>query len=128
VTEFNVRYWHKQKIALKNTNKSRKAFWGLKSGKFPELEGELLEYVLGLRKDGCSVLHEMLHFKASELATKRGISRTDLKVSRGWITRFMQMKGLSLRRQTSLCQRMPKYLFNYSRIVTMHLKMERKAV
>jgi hypothetical protein len=26
VTEFNVRYWHKQKIALKNTNKSRKAF------------------------------------------------------------------------------------------------------
>jgi hypothetical protein len=41
VTEFNVRYWRKQKLALQNTNKSRKAFQGPKSGKFPELEGEL---------------------------------------------------------------------------------------
>jgi hypothetical protein len=64
--------------------------------------------VLGLRKDGCGVSHEMLHFKAQELATKRGIGRTDLKVSQGWITRFMKKKGLSLRRRTFLYQRMPK--------------------
>jgi hypothetical protein len=108
VTEFNVWYWRKQKLALQNTNKSRKTFWGPKSGKFPELEDELSEYVLGLRKDGCSVSHEMLHFKARELATKRGISRTDPKVSQGWITRFMKRKGLSLHQQTSLCQRMLK--------------------
>jgi transposase-like protein len=43
VTEFNVRYWRKQKLALQNTNKSRKAFRGPKSGHFPELEDELLE-------------------------------------------------------------------------------------
>jgi hypothetical protein len=84
-----VRYWSKQKFALQNTNKSRKAFRGPKSGKFPELGGELLECVLGLCKDGCGVSHEMLHFKARESATKRGISHTDPKVSRGWIMRFI---------------------------------------
>jgi hypothetical protein len=47
VTEFNVRYWHKQKLALQNTNKSRKAFQGPKSGKLPKLEGEIrLPYLL----------------------------------------------------------------------------------
>jgi hypothetical protein len=39
VSEFDVRYWRKQKYALlQTTNKSRKAFRGPKSGKFPELE------------------------------------------------------------------------------------------
>lgn len=108
VTDFNVRYWRKQKLALQNTNKSRKSFRGPKTGRFPQLEDELLEFVLALRRDGYGVSNEMLHFKARELATAQGISRTDLKVSRGWITRFMKRKGLSLRRQTSLCQRMPK--------------------
>jgi hypothetical protein len=65
-----VRYWRKQKFTLENTNKSRKAFRGPKNGKFPELEGELLEYVLGLCKDGSGVSHETLHFKACKLATK----------------------------------------------------------
>jgi transposase-like protein len=55
VTEFNVRDWRKQKLALQNTYKWRKAFRGPKSGKFPELDDELLEYVLDLRKDGCGV-------------------------------------------------------------------------
>jgi hypothetical protein len=36
LTEFNVQYWHKQKLALQSTNKSRKAFRGPKSGKFPD--------------------------------------------------------------------------------------------
>jgi hypothetical protein len=48
VSKFNVRYWRKQKDAfLQTTNKSRKAFWGPKSGKSPELEDEILEYVRG---------------------------------------------------------------------------------
>jgi hypothetical protein len=43
VSEFNVQYWKKQKDALLNTTKSRKAFQGPKSGKFHELEDELLD-------------------------------------------------------------------------------------
>uniref|UniRef100_A0A8C9W5C8 HTH CENPB-type domain-containing protein n=1 Tax=Scleropages formosus TaxID=113540 RepID=A0A8C9W5C8_SCLFO len=110
VTEFKGTYWHKQKPALQNTNKSRKAFRGPKWGKFSALADELFEYVIGLRKDGCCVLHKMVHFKACELATKRGISRTDLKVSRGWITRLTKRKSLSVRRRTSVCQRINDFL------------------
>ncbi|KAJ4433064.1 hypothetical protein ANN_15321 [Periplaneta americana] len=49
VPEFNIRYWRKQKQALQETNASRKAFRGPKSGKFPDLEDKLLGYTLNLR-------------------------------------------------------------------------------
>jgi hypothetical protein len=99
VLEFTVRYWRKQKDALlQTTNKSSKAFRGPKSGKFPELEHEILEYVRGLRNNGVGVSHEMLHFKAREIATRQGISPSQFKVSRGWMCRFMKRKGLSFRR------------------------------
>jgi hypothetical protein len=105
VLEFNMRCWRKQKDALlQTTNKSRKAFRGPKSGKFPQLEDEILKYVRGLRSNGVSVSHEMLHFKACEIATRQGISPSQFKVSRGWICRFMKRKGFSLRRRTSLSQ------------------------
>ena len=52
IPEFNVRYWRKQKQALAQTNASRKAFRGPKTGKFPQLEEKLLEYVKELHNDG----------------------------------------------------------------------------
>jgi hypothetical protein len=46
VSKFNVRYQRKQKdVLLQTTNKSRKAFQRPKSGKFPDLEDEILEYI-----------------------------------------------------------------------------------
>jgi hypothetical protein len=67
VSEFNVRYWRKQKDALlQTTNKSRKAFRRPKSGKFCELEDEILEYVRVLCSNGVGVAHEMLHYKARD--------------------------------------------------------------
>jgi len=50
--------------------------------------------------------HEMLRFKAQELATAQSISSTDFKASTGWACRFVKRKGLSLRRRKSLCQHM----------------------
>jgi hypothetical protein len=97
VSEFNVRYWRKQKDALlQTTNKSRKAFRGSKNGKIPELQDEIIEYVRGLRNNGVSVSHEMLHFKAREIATRQGISPSQFNVSKGRMCRFMKWKGLSL--------------------------------
>lgn len=107
VSECNVRYWRKQKIALQETNKSRKAFRGPKSGKFPQVEEYLLKYVISLRNDGYAVSYEMLYFKGREIAAAHGISVSNFKVSRGWVIKFMKRNGLSLRRRTSLCQRMP---------------------
>jgi hypothetical protein len=50
----------------------------------------------------------MLHFKAREIASRQSISPSQFKVSRGWMCRFMKRKGLTLRRRTSLSQRVPK--------------------
>jgi hypothetical protein len=91
--EFSVCYWRKQKDALlQTTNKSRKAFRGPKSGKFPELEDEILKYVRGLRSIGVSVSREMLRFELREIATRQGISPSQFKVSRGWMCHFMKRK------------------------------------
>jgi hypothetical protein len=84
-----------RKVALlQTTNKSRKAFRRPKSGKFPELEDEVLEYVTGLRNNGVCVSYEMLHYKAREIATRQSISPSLFKVSRGWMCHFMKRKGL----------------------------------
>ncbi|XP_028926536.1 LOW QUALITY PROTEIN: zinc finger protein 514-like [Ornithorhynchus anatinus] len=84
-----------------------RAFRGPKSGKYPEIDNKILEYVTELRKSGCTVSHEMLKMKAREIAREQNIAETEFKASRGWISRFMQRNNLSLRRRTSLCRRLP---------------------
>jgi hypothetical protein len=39
-----VRYWRKQKEALRNTKSDSRALRGPKAGKYPSLENELLNY------------------------------------------------------------------------------------
>ncbi|KAL1472121.1 hypothetical protein MTO96_023164 [Rhipicephalus appendiculatus] len=51
VDEKRLRYWIKQKDALAATNRSRKAFRGKKC-KYPQLESELLKYVIDTQRDG----------------------------------------------------------------------------
>ena len=101
--------WRKQKEPLlKTPKKSRKSFRGPKCGKYPEIENKLLEYVTELRKNGIGVSHEMMYYKAREIAASMGIG--EFKVHRGWALHFMRRKGLSLRRRTSICQRMPQVI------------------
>jgi hypothetical protein len=64
--------WRKQEDAfLQTTNKLRKAFQGPKSGKFLELEDEMLLYIWGLHDNGACVLHEILYLKAYVIATSK---------------------------------------------------------
>lgn len=107
VNESHVRYWRKQKDRLLDTKPARKAFRGPKQGKFPEVEKELLVYVEKLRNSGCAVSVEMLQFEARRIATANGVSIASFKASRGWISRFMRRNDLSIRRRTTLCQRLP---------------------
>jgi hypothetical protein len=73
MSEFNVRYWRKQKDALLQTiNKFKKEYRGPKSVKFPELEDELLEYVRDLPINGVSVSHKMLHVQSMRDSNKAG--------------------------------------------------------
>jgi hypothetical protein len=77
---------------LQTTKKFTKAFQGPKSGKFHELEDEILEYVRNLRNDDVVVSHKMLHFEAREIATRQGISPSLFKVGLSWMCRFMNKK------------------------------------
>jgi len=104
-----LRYWRKQKEALRNT-KSDRAFRGPKAGKCPALEDELLTYFEELRNDGIAVTHDMIQLRARELAKSHNISDNEFKASQGWLRRFMKRKGLSLRRRIALCQKLPRDL------------------
>lgn len=107
VDEFCVRYWRRQQEQLKATNKSRKAFRGPKSGKYPQVEAALLEYIKSLRADECAVSIELLRNQARIIARKESIPARDFRASNGCATRFMRRSGLSLRKRTTLCQRLP---------------------
>jgi hypothetical protein len=106
MSELNSCYWRKEKDApLQTTNNSRKAFWGPKSEKFPELEDKIFEYVRGLCNNGVGVSHKMLHFKSHQIEARQVISPSQLKVNRGWMYCFMKRRGLPLRRWTALSQK-----------------------
>uniref|UniRef100_A0A147BLR1 Putative pogo transposable element n=1 Tax=Ixodes ricinus TaxID=34613 RepID=A0A147BLR1_IXORI len=108
VNEFNVRYWRRQHGELQATNRTRRAFRGPKTGKFPRIETLLMDYVKALRADGCAVSIELLCNQARAIARKEGVPAQDFRASNGWATRFMRRNGLSLRRRTTLCQRLPE--------------------
>ena len=66
ILESSMRYWRKQKEALRNTKSDSRAFHSLKAGKYPALEDELLTYFEELRNDGFVVPHDMLQFCARD--------------------------------------------------------------
>ncbi|KAH7958680.1 hypothetical protein HPB49_004289 [Dermacentor silvarum] len=97
VDEKRVRYWIKQKDALAATNRSQKAFRGKKC-KYPELEGELVKFVIDIRIDGYAVSTDMVRVKALNIARHMEIPQAEFKASRGWATRFLNRNQLSIRR------------------------------
>lgn len=107
VSEANVRRWRKMKDRLKNANSTRKAFSGPKHGRFIELERTVVEYVREKRNEGLPITVEVIKMKALEVATTLKIVRADFRASRGWCVRMMRRSGLSLRRRTSLAQKLP---------------------
>ena len=107
VTECNVRRWRAQKERLKNTNSQRKAFRGPQSGKFAELDDRIYEYVIEKRRDAMPITRGIIRLRALKLAKELNIPTNEFKASTGWCTRMMRRKGLTLRRRTSLAQRLP---------------------
>lgn len=102
-----IRRWRIDKDKLKKTNPKRCAFSGPKSGRFSNVENSVCEYVRDLRKNGLPVSREVLYMKALTTATEMNIPRSLFKASRGWINRVMKRNGFSLRRRTSLAQKLP---------------------
>jgi hypothetical protein len=73
VSEFNVRYWRKQKDALlQTTTESWRAFGRQKSGKLPELDDEIFEHG-GVCTIMVCITHEILHFETCGRATRHNL-------------------------------------------------------
>jgi hypothetical protein len=104
ILESSMRYWRKQKEALRSTKSDSRAFRGPKAGKYPALEDEVEE----LRNDGIAVTYDMLQLCARELAKSHNISDNEFKASRGWLRRFRKRNILSLCRRKILCQKLPR--------------------
>lgn len=107
VSEANVQRWMKDADRLQSCSGTRKAFSGPRKGRHPELEEELLTFVRNARNGCIAVTTEMVQTKAREIARQRGLSAAVFKASKHWVQRFMKRSGLSLRRRTSICQRLP---------------------
>ena len=68
----------------------------------PEMEEELFEWICELCSCHLRVSRRMICHQAKAVSMD-----ADFKASIGWLRRFMNQKGLSLRRRTTVCQTTP---------------------
>lgn len=104
VDETQVRRWRADRIKIFACEPKRRAFRRT-NARYPLLEDELEEFVKGKRKNALPVTAKDIRMKALEIATRYGL--TTFKASRSWIDKFMRRKGFSLRRRTTICQKLP---------------------
>ncbi|KAH8025692.1 hypothetical protein HPB51_010776 [Rhipicephalus microplus] len=103
--ETSIRYWRDQEEKLKAMKKTRRAFRGAKTGRYPNVEEQLVRHIRELRQDGCAVSLDIVQTEARRIARAQGIEAKEFKASSGWTTRFMRRHGLALRRRTTLGRR-----------------------
>lgn len=107
VDESCVRDWRKKRVLIFKCNREKRAFRGRKSGLFPDLEVTVAAFVREKRSAARLVTAEMIQTKALQVAKDQNIPRKEFKASRGWVERFMRRNNFSLRRRTSICQKLP---------------------
>ena len=71
----------------------------------PELEDTLLSWIDDLRSRNLRVSRKMVQIKASSLH-----SGTDFKASNGWLQNFFTRHGITIRRRTTVVQKLPEQL------------------
>ena len=104
VPETNVRDWRKQKVVLKDMNKTKKARLG-RQALYPELEKELYDWIVDQRSSGYIVtsLHIRLH-------AQKICKDSTFEASNGWAQKFMRRHGLALHQKTKIAQKLPRDL------------------
>ncbi|KAG0418966.1 hypothetical protein HPB47_004464 [Ixodes persulcatus] len=107
VSERVVCQWRLQRSKIFSCDGKRRGFRGPKSGRFPELEDKLAVYVSEVCDRSLPVTCDMVTERARIIALEAGIPRTQFKASRSWASKFMKRAGFSLRRRTSVCQKLP---------------------
>ena len=107
VNENNIRRWRKSLPSLQKQKKTQKALRTHSPG-FPDLERLLLAGILERRQAGHAVSTTELRMRAVQVArTEFQIPESSFKASYGWAIKFMNRHGLSIRRRTTIGQRLP---------------------
>lgn len=104
VPETNVREWRKQKVVLKDMNKTKKAQRG-RQAMYPDMEKELYEWIIDQRSSGYIVTS--LHIR---LQAQKFCKDSNFKASNGWTQKFMKRHGLAIRQRTKIAQKLPNDL------------------
>lgn len=136
-----IREWCQKKAELETSANSRKRLQG--GGRKPlstELEDRVREWIHDMRARGQRVSKRAISKKGEiiwrELKSSNGtdvtagsddneeISQQDFKASNGWVVRFMNRHGLTLRKRTSLAQHDPDNLID--RVISFILNVRRK--
>eukprot|EP00105_Crassostrea_gigas_P032465 XP_011455481.2 PREDICTED: uncharacterized protein LOC105347926 isoform X1 [Crassostrea gigas] len=96
VGEKVIRGWRKQKKALQQTRKSKKAFRGL-AAQWPDLEDKLEEYVKEQRAASRDLSTLKIRLKAKEMAKEMQIN--NFEGCKSWCFRFLRRKNIVLRQR-----------------------------
>uniref|UniRef100_A0A915EEL4 palmitoyl-protein hydrolase n=1 Tax=Ditylenchus dipsaci TaxID=166011 RepID=A0A915EEL4_9BILA len=84
---------------------------------------EAAEYIKEKRKNKLPVSRRIISNQAAQL-----FHGTDMKISVGWLTKFLKRHNFVLRRRTTVCQKPPKdYIDRLSKFIV-HVEQRRKAI
>jgi transposase-like protein len=110
-----IRDWVKKygEGKFKGVKKTNKSVGSGRVAKYPEMEKELLVWIATKRDEGFGVPKGAIRVQALKIAVREDMKKLyedidTFKASKGWLERFMVRGGLSLRRRTTLAQRLPK--------------------
>ena len=96
VPETNVKDWRKQKVVLKDMNKTKKSRRG-RQAMYSDMEKELYKCITDQRKSGYMVTSLRIRLKAQKFC-----GDSTFKASNGWAQKFMKRHGLSIRQRTEI--------------------------
>ena len=106
VSEANIRGWRKKKESLQKEKPTAKASGRGRKAQHPELEKELVDIIAARRASGCAISTVEVRIIASQIMKKKD-PHTNFKASACWCYKFMLRHHLSIRKRTSIAQRMP---------------------
>ena len=105
VDESCVHRWQSQREKLPKTPRNKRALQG-RSPAYPELEKEVAEWITEKRKAGTAVSTNIICLKAKSVVQKLGLEQ--FKMSKCWCYCFMDRFGFSIRRRTTIAQKLPQ--------------------
>ena len=107
VNEANIRLWRKEIETLRKAKSSSRAPGRGRKAELPDVEKELTSIVHERRQAGCAINTVELRIQALKIA-KRLYPDIPFKASAKWCYRFMKRNDISVRKRTSIAQRLPE--------------------